>query len=154
MHPTTPAAWVAALVQALERAAATYVQSFLVALTASTFFDQVDWSLAASLGVAAIPTAITVLAAAVGDLSVSATWPPIAQGAFRVVRTWAATFLGFLGAAAWTLDLSELRLLVGSAVAAAGAAFLAALKAEVAVHVGDRESTALLPARYDFALAA
>ena len=131
--PTTPSAWVAAVVQAFERAAATYVQSFLVALVGSTFFDQIDWSLATSLAVAAIPTAITVLVAFVGDLSESAHWPPLAQGVFRVARTWAATFLGFLGAAA-----------------------LAAVKAELATFVGNRESTALVPKRYDydFALAA
>lgn len=155
MNQTTiPELWAQALMQLLEKTFWTWFQAFGVALVGSTFFDSLDWSVAAAAGVAVIPAAITVLVNAAIGASAPATWPPFAQLVFRVVRTWAATFLGFLAAAQWTLELTELRALVTAGIAAAGAAFLAALKAEAATHFGNRASTATLPARYDFALAA
>ena len=73
----------------------------------------------------------------------------LSPGVWPIVRTWVATFLGFLAVAQWVLDLSATRGLLYSAVGAAGAAVLAAIKAELATYVGDQSSTALLSARFD-----
>lgn len=141
--------WTAAAVQLAEKAFATWLQAFIVALLGTTFFESLNFSVLAAAAVAVIPAGITVLSNAATSTAAPSTWPPRGQALFRVVRTFVATFLSFLAAAVWTLDVTSTRALVLAAAAAAGTAFLAAIKAELATFVGDPRTTAMIPARYE-----
>lgn len=149
MSTITAPSWVVALARLLEKAAATWVQAFTVALLGSSFFASLSMSVLAAAAVATIPAGITILANAAETAAAPSDWPGPAQVIFRLIRTWVAVFLGILAAGSWVVDLAALRSLGNAAVMAAGAAFLAAVKAELAGYVGNRDSAAFLPARFD-----
>ena len=149
MSTTIVPSWGVALARLLEKAAATWLQAFVMALLGSGFFESLSMSTLAAAGVATIPAGITILANAAEAAASPSDWPTPAQVLFRLIRTWVAVFLGFLAAGAWVLDLTSLQSLGTAAGLAAGAAFMAALKAELAAHVGNRDTAAILPFRFD-----
>lgn len=134
------------VVSLFEKALWTYVQSFITALLGTTFFEDLNFSTLEALAIATIPTAITVLVNAVEETDVDIKLPRAIQALFRVLRSGAASFGGFLLAIpAFSLDAA-----VGkAALGAAGVAILAAIKAELARFVGNPDSPATLPVTVD-----
>lgn len=129
-----------------EKVAAQYVQAFIVALLASSFFNSLDWSLATSAAVATIPAAITVLVNATTGASIPTTWPYLVQVLMRTLRSGASAFGGYLLAVpVFTLDLS----LGKAAWGAAGVAMLGVIKAELGRFVGNPDTVAWLPKAVD-----
>jgi hypothetical protein len=131
-------------IQLLEKVFWTYVQSLLILVIAT---DRVTFT--TQLAIAALPAALTVIA---NGLPANLGKVPLALDVvYRVVRSAAVAFIGFLLAAP-VFDVT-----ITSAKAAGWAALMAALvtlKSVVASHVGDSETAATLPASVDHALAA
>lgn len=126
----------------VEKIVSTYWQALVVILLDTEFFVAPNASIALVAAVAAVPAVITLGLNVLQRWMPDEKWPPLAQAAFRVVRTAIATGGGLLVAAP-VFDFSAG--LWSAAVAAVGASALAGLKAELALHVGDRTLAGLLP---------
>lgn len=119
-----------------EKVASTYVQALLalVILSGTVSFTQ-------ELAIAALPAALTVLANGLPTLSLP-NLPFAAELVFRIVRSFVATFVGYLLAVpVFTLDPSVLQ----AAKTAGLMAALVVVKGLVAKQVGSPDSPALLP---------
>jgi len=125
----------------LEKAVTTYVEAFLALLAASSVLDI---SVAQSAAIAAIPSAFTVIANGIPQ-------PPVGMSfysdlIFRIVRTYVVSFVGLLVAAPiFEFSVGALQ----SAAIGAIPAALAVVKGILAGRVGNRETPALLPFKYD-----
>lgn len=137
------------LVVLVEKTIATYLQALVVALLGSSFFDQVDLSVARALAIAAIPAALTVLVNATSAATIPTSLPPLVQAVLRILRTAGVAFLGYLIAIP-TFGLE--RSILHAALAAAGVALLAAVKAELGQFIGNPQTVAWLPEHLDPAL--
>lgn len=120
----------------IEKVASTYVQALLalVILSGTVSFTE-------ELAIAALPAALTVLANALPTLGLPGL-PFAAELVFRIVRSFVATFIGYLLAVpVFTLDPSVLQ----AAKTAGLMAALVVVKGLVAKQVGSPDSPALLP---------
>ena len=134
-----------------EKVLSTWFQSFLIVLLGSSWFTEPDTAVLVSAGIAALPALITMLLNVVNGWTIDAALPPAIQALHRVIRTATATGLGYLVAVpVFSLDVS----LWKSALFAAFAALLAALKAEAARHVGASLPTFTAPSPQDVVEAA
>lgn len=122
-----------------EKVGSTFVQALLAALAGGTFFLSPDVDSATKAGLAAITAVITLILGLVSGAVIDPTLPLWQQSVLRVARTAVAAGFGWL-ASVPLLDLDQL--IDGSlwrgvwfALAAAG---LAAVKAEIAKHLGDK----------------
>lgn len=142
-----PPSWASPVVKYLEKIVMTYLEALVIALLGSQFFEAADFGILTALAIASIPAAITAVANSMVGARAPESWPPFLLILIRVAQTGVATFAGYLLAIpAFSLDPSIGR----AALAAAGTAVLAALKAELASRfVGRRGSPALVPARLD-----
>jgi hypothetical protein len=131
------------LAQLAEKAIATYIEAFLTVLVVGSTLDT---STAQAAAIAAIPAALTIVAN--GLPAVPSSLPFWVDAALRTVRTFTATFLGYLIA----LPIFSLNTSVLIAAATAGiAAGLTVLKTAVASHIGEPETAAVLPKRFEYA---
>lgn len=117
----------------IEKTASTWLQAFIVTLPDSSFFVTPDASVLVAAGVAAVPAAITVILNVVNGWTPDLALPTGVQTVLRVVRTAVASGLGYLVAA--PLFSFDPQLWRGAAMVA-GTSLLAAVKAELASHVG------------------
>ncbi len=120
----------------IEKVASTYVQALLalVILSGTVSFTE-------ELAIAALPAALTVLANGLPALNLPGL-PFAAELVFRIVRSFVATFIGYLLAVpVFTLDPSVLQ----AAKTAGLMAALVVVKGLVAKQVGSSDSPALLP---------
>lgn len=125
----------------LEKAVTTYVEAFLALLAASTVLDI---SVAQSAAIAAIPSAFTVIANGIPQAPVGMSF--YGDLVFRTVRTYVVSFVGLLVAAPiFEFSVGALQ----SAAIGAIPATLAVVKGILAGRVGNRETPALLPFKYD-----
>lgn len=116
----------------------TYIQALIVLLTAG---NGLTISFSTTLAIAALPAAFTVLAN--GIPQVSAGLPFAVDLTFRVLRTGAVAFLGYLTAIpVFSLDYSVLY----AASLAAATAVLAVVKGAAADRLGQLGTAALMPA--------
>lgn len=130
-----------AVLALLEKAALTFLQVFVTALLAG---GSIDVSTAQAAIIGGIAAAITVIAN--GIPAITPTLPFWLDLLLRTVRTYVAAFVAFLLALP-VLDLSYSTLAAASA--AALPAVLAVVKGAVASRIGEPDSAALLPAKYD-----
>jgi len=144
---------VAPLAQGTEKTASTFVQAAIVAFSMAWIGGrELDWSLQQQLLAALTPTALTALMAFSGKLDVPTRYPRWVQGAWRSVRTVAVQYVGLLLPLVSEPGFSFDRASLWSAAGAAGAGLLAALKASVFGHVGNKDTVAALPAKLDTSL--
>jgi hypothetical protein len=129
------------LIGLFEKAATTYVEAFLAVLAASSTLGV---SVLQSAAIASIPAALTVIAN--GIPQPPAHLPFYTDMAFRTVRTYVVSFVGILVAMPM-FDFS-MSVLQTAALGALPAAF-AVVKGVLAGRVGNRDTSALLPLRYD-----
>lgn len=135
MKPTAP------LVVLLDKVLSTYVQAFITLLI---IHDTIGADVVQSAAIAAIPAALTVVMNALPSVPLGL--PFYVDLAYRVLRTYIATFLGLLVAMpVFRLDFTAT---VAVATAALPAA-LAVLKGALAARVGNGQTAALVPAKYD-----
>lgn len=119
----------------IEKVTWTYIQALTVLLLAGTA------GFTTTMAIAALPAALTVLANSLPQ--VSAGLPFTVDLVFRIVRTAAVSFLGFLLAApTFSLDYSVLH----AAALAAGMSVLAVVKGAAASRIGQLDTAALMPA--------
>jgi hypothetical protein len=125
----------------IEKAVTTYIEAFVALLAAST---ALDISIVQSAAIAAIPAAFTVIANGIPQ-------PPTGMSfygdlVFRTVRTYVVSFVGLLVAApVFEFSLGAFQAAAIGAIPAA----LAVVKGVLAGHIGNRETPALLPFKYD-----
>lgn len=129
------------LIGLFEKAATTYVEAFLAVLAASSTLGV---SVLQSAAIAAIPAALTVIAN--GIPQPPADLPFYTDMAFRTIRTYVVSFVGILVAMPM-FDFS-MSILQTAALGALPAAF-AVIKGVLAGQMGNRDTSALLPLRYD-----
>lgn len=130
-----------ALVLLLEKALSTYVQAFLTGLIVG---PTIGASTAQIAALAALPTALTVIAN--GLAGINPQLPFVYDVVFRTVRTYVASFIGFL------LAMPTFHLDYSAATAAATSALpsaLAVAKGFLASQFGNGDTAALLPATVD-----
>lgn len=121
-----------------EKAIWTYVQALIVAILSS---GQTDINLTTALLVATLPAGLTVVANGMPVVLENVSFG--VQLAYRVVRSFTASFLGFLLAASvFTLQAGALR----SAAMAGLVSVLVIVKGLIAQRIGDLDSPATLPA--------
>lgn len=124
-----------------EKAVTTYIEAFLALLAASSVLDI---SVAQSAAIAAIPSAFTVIANGIPQPSAGMSF--YSDLIFRTVRTYVVSFVGLLVAAPiFEFSVGALQ----SAAIGAIPATLAVVKGIVASRIGNRETPALLPFKYD-----
>lgn len=127
----------------VEKTLTTYVQAFIALLIIA---PAINISVLTAAAVASIPAGLTVIAN--GLPSVGAGLPFYTDLVLRTVRTYVVTVIGLLVAVpVFALDISNAKAAVVGAIPAA----LAVLKAGLARKVGDTNTAALLPAKYDVA---
>ncbi len=129
-----------ALLSLLEKVALTFLQVFVTALMLG---DSIDVSTAQAAIIGGVGAAVTVLANGIPAVVQLPFWLDLA---LRTIRTYVAAFVAFLLALP-ILDLSYSTLAAASA--AALPAVLAVVKGAVASKIGEPDSAALLPERYD-----
>lgn len=124
--------------QLAEKAVWTYIQALLALVLAANGIAGASLSFTTAMAVAALPAALTVIAN--GLPQVSGGLPFATDLTFRVIRSFAAAFLGFLLAMpVFTLDWSS-----GKAALLAGlTAALAVVKGAAASRIGDSSSPAI-----------
>lgn len=127
-----------------DKVGSTFVQAFLAALAGGTFFLAPEVDSATKAGLAGVTAVITLILGLVSGAVIDPSLPLLQQATLRVVRTAIAASLGWL-ASVPLLDLDQL--VDGSlwrgvwfALATAG---LAAIKAEIARHLGDKSTVGL-----------
>ena len=129
-----------ALLSLLEKAGLTFLQVFVMTLSVGGSLD-VSTAQAAIIG--GIGAAVTVIANGIPAVVPLSFWLDLV---LRTVRTYVAAFVAYLLALP-ILDLSYSTLAAASA--AALPAVLAVVKGAVASRIGEHDSAALLPAKYD-----
>lgn len=130
----------------VEKGVSTWLQAAAALLMASGFFETLDIDLLGAAAWASVPAGLTVLLNAVGAATIPTTAPYPLQVALRTLRTGAAAFLGVLVAV--PMFEPSMSLLQAAAVAA-GAAVLAAVKAELGRFIGDGATVAWVPESID-----
>jgi hypothetical protein len=143
--PVVPASPFAPIANALERTFWTYVQALIGLLIVRAATDGIfDISTVRLASIAAIPAAASFLSSALPTtLVIRNVWIDLI---YRVARTYAVTFLGFLVAIVpFHLSYSVL----AAAGAAAAPAALAVIKGFIASRFGDPNTAATLPARLE-----
>jgi hypothetical protein len=129
------------LIGLFEKAATTYVEALIAVIAASSALGV---SVLQSAAIAAIPAALTVIAN--GIPQPPAHLPFYTDMAFRAIRTYVVSFVGILVAMPM-FDFS-MSVLQTAALGALPAAF-AVIKGVLAGRIGNKETSALLPLRYD-----
>lgn len=129
-----------AVLALLEKAGLTFLQVFVTALLAG---GSIDVSTAQAAIIGGIAAAVTVIANGIPATVQLSFWLDLV---LRTVRTYVAAFVAYLLALP-VLDLSYSTLAAASA--AALPAVLAVVKGAVASRIGEPDSAALLPAKYD-----
>lgn len=129
------------LIGLFEKAATTYIEALIAVVAASSTLGV---SVLQSAAIAAIPAALTVIANGIPQPPVNL--PFYTDMAFRTIRTYVVSFVGILVAMPM-FDFS-ISILQTAALGALPAAF-AVIKGIVAGRMGNKETSALLPLRYD-----
>lgn len=127
-----------------DKVGSTFAQAFLATLVGGSFFLAPDVDSATKAGLAGVTAVITLILGVVSGAVIDPTLPLLHQAALRVGRTAIAASLGWL-ASVPLLDLDQLvdgTLWRGVWFALATAA-LAAIKAEIARHLGDTSTVGL-----------
>jgi len=121
----------------------TFVEVFLTALLAA---DQLGADTAQAAGIAAAAAGLTVIANGLPQIEL-VSGNPLVDSVGRIIRTGAASFLGFLVAAP-VLDLSPTAL--QAAFVATIPALASALKGAIASRLGNKQTAAALPVSWDY----
>lgn len=135
----------AALITLFEKAFSTWLEVAITLVLVRQGADLTVSFLTIS-AVAAIPAGLTVIANGLPGVPLGLPWA--ADMVLRTIRTYAVTFIGLLVAVpVFSLDLSNAKVAALGAIPAA----LAVIKAALASKVGNTNSAALVPARFDLA---
>lgn len=128
----------------VDKVSSTFIQAFLTALVGGSFFLAPNVDSVTKAGLAGITATITLLLALVNAATIDSRLSLAHQAVLRIARTAAAAALGWL-AAVPLLDLDQLvdGSLWKGVWFALSTAVLAAVKAEIAKHVGDKATVGI-----------
>lgn len=128
-----------ALYALIEKVIWTYVQSLIAIMTMG---DRLNINITTELAIAALPAALTVIANGLQAAALPMNLPFGVDLLFRIIKTFAATFLGSLIAQ----PVFQLSIGAGRAGFLAGlAAVIVVIKGVAARQLGDPQSAATLP---------